>query len=338
MQNPQIIFPEARKVVLQDSPMPVPAEGEVLVKSRCTLISTGTELTMLSGDYPPGSLWDTRWGKFPVQPGYSNIGEVVGLGPGVEEAWLGARVASPGKHARYNVLPATALSRVPEGLAEEEAAFFTISGICMNGVRRAKVGWGDSVVVYGLGLLGQFALRYSRLSGAWPVIGVDVAPKRLALLPQDPGVHGVNPRETDALEAIRDLTRGRLADCAFELTGIAALIPEEIKAIRRQGRFAILSSPRGNTDFNFCDLCHYPSISIIGIHTLSHPAVETGDYQWTFGRHTELFFDLLAAGQVETGSLITHRGTWEQGPALFEMLLEDRSEAMGVVMDWRGGD
>ena len=334
MNNPQIIFPEARKVLLQDSPVPVPGDGEVLVQSRCTLISTGTELTTLSGDYPKGSLWDTRWGKFPVLPGYSNIGEVVGLGPGADGSWLGARVASTGRHARYNVLPASALNRLPEGLVDEQAAFFTISGICMNGVRRAKVGWGDSVVVFGLGLLGQFAVRYSRLSGAWPVIGVDVAPQRLALLPADLGVHAVNARETDPLEAIRDLTRGRLADCAFELTGVASLIPDEIQAVRRQGRFAILSSPRGNTDFNFCDLCHYPSISIIGIHNLSHPACETGDYQWTFARHTELFFDLLAAGQVETAPLITHRGTWEEGPALFEMLLEDRSEAMGVVMDW----
>jgi threonine dehydrogenase-like Zn-dependent dehydrogenase len=337
MNNPQIIFPQAREVILQDSPMPVPGEGEVLVKSRCTLISTGTELTMLSGDYPKGSLWDTRWGKFPVQPGYSNIGEVVGLGPGVDDTWLGARVASTGKHARCNALPAATLTRLPEGLVDEEAAFFTISGICMNGVRRAKVGWGDAVVVFGLGLLGQFTVRYSRLSGAWPVIGVDVAPRRLGLLPDDPGVHALNPQETEALEAIKALTRGRLADCAFELTGVASLIPEEIQAVRRQGRFAILSSPRGNTDFNFCDLCHYPSISIIGIHTLSHPPVETNDYQWTFGRHTELFFDLLGARQIETAPLITHRGTWEEGPALFEMLLEDRSEAMGVVLDWTAG-
>ncbi len=338
MNNPQIIFPEVRKVILEDSPMPVPAEGEVLIKSRCSLISTGTELTTLSGDYPKGSLWDTRWGKFPVKPGYSNIGEVVGLGPGVDEAWLGARVASTGRHALYNVISASSLTRVPEGLADKDASFFTISGICMNGVRRAKVRWGDSVVVYGLGLLGQLTVRYSRLSGAWPVIGVDVAPKRLAMLPEDPGVYTVNAQETDSLEAIRELTRSRLADCAFELTGVASLIPEEIQAVRRQGRFAILSSPRGNTDFSFCDLCHYPSISIIGMHTLSHPAVETGDYQWTFARHTELFLDLLAAGQVETGSLITHRGTWEDGPALFEMLLEDRSEAMGVVLDWRTGN
>ena len=334
MNNPQIIFPQARQVVLEDMPVPVPGEGEVLIKSRCSLISTGTELTMLSGDYPAGSLWDTRWGKFPVQPGYSNIGEVVGVGPGVDEAWLGARVASGGRHALYNALPAAVITRVPEGIPDEQAAFFTISGICMNGVRRAKVGWGDAVVVFGLGLLGQFTVRYSRLAGAWPVIGVDVAPKRLAMLPDDPGVHGVNARETDSLEAVKELTRGRLADAAFELTGVADLIPQEIQAVRRLGRFAILSSPRGNTDFNFCDLCHYPSISIIGIHTLSHPAVETGDYQWTFPRHTELFLDLLAAGQIETAPLITHRGTWQDGPALFEMLLEDRSEAMGVVMDW----
>ncbi|HEY3397215.1 MAG TPA: zinc-binding alcohol dehydrogenase [Armatimonadota bacterium] len=335
MENPTVVFPGPKQVIIEDRPRPTLEAGEVLLQTRCSLISTGTELTIFSGEYPADSLWATRWGKFPATPGYSNIADVVEIAPDVDPSWLGRRVASGATHRRYMNLPTSRINLIqhPE-IPDEDASFFTISGIVMNGVRRAQVKWGDSVVIFGMGLLGQMTARYCRLSGAWPVICVDVSDARLAMLPDDPGIIRVNPRERAVLEVVEEATRGRKADCAFELTGNQDLIPQEITVVRRQGRFAILSSPRGNTDFNFCDLCHYPSITIIGIHTLSHPAVETLDYQWTFERHTELFFDYLAAGQVQTAPLITHRAPWSQAPEMFQMLLADRSAAMGVVLDW----
>lgn len=63
--------------------------------------------------------------------------------------------------------------------------FFTIAEIVMNGVRAARVQWGECAVVFGLGLLGQFATRFLRLSGAFPVFAVDLADHRLGLLPDD---------------------------------------------------------------------------------------------------------------------------------------------------------
>ena len=64
---------------------------------------------------------------------------------------------------------------VPNGIADEHATFFHIAAtIVMNGVRRGKVQWGECVVVFGQGLLGQLVSRFSALSGARPVVAIDI--------------------------------------------------------------------------------------------------------------------------------------------------------------------
>src|SRR5207302_5766520 len=91
MENPTVVFTEPGKVVIEDRPKPPPNRGQLLIRTRRSLISTGTELTILSGDYPPDSHW-SRYGKLPFVAGYSNVGEVIDVGAEVDAAWIGKRV------------------------------------------------------------------------------------------------------------------------------------------------------------------------------------------------------------------------------------------------------
>src|SRR5262245_55835792 len=142
--NPTVIFTEPRKVVIEERPMPTPQSGQLLIRSRSTLISTGTELTILSGEYPPDSHW-SRYGKLPFVAGYSNVGEVTAVGAGVDAEWIGKRVATHGPHARYVTASAESARRIPhDALPDEQAAFFTIAEIVMNGVRRSHLQWGEA--------------------------------------------------------------------------------------------------------------------------------------------------------------------------------------------------
>jgi threonine dehydrogenase-like Zn-dependent dehydrogenase len=133
---------------------------------------------------------------------------------------------------------------------------------------------------------------------------------------------------------IEKLTRGRLAEVVFEVTGLPNLIPKQFETLHRQGRYVVLSSPRGKTSFDFHDLCNAPSYTIIGAHNMSHPPLATPDYPWTMHRHAELFFDLVAEGKLAIDPLISHRERYTEAPRLYDMLLRDRSAAMGVVLDW----
>lgn len=333
-KNPTIVFEKPHRVVIEERKKPVPQNGELLICTRCTLISTGTELTILSGEFPPNSAW-SEYGQFPFIPGYDNIGEVIAVGANVDPGWIGKRVASGSHHELYHTIKieeARVIQR--DNVTDEQAAFFTIAEIVMNGVRRAQVQWGEAVVVFGLGLLGQLAVRFCRLCGARPVFGVDVSEYRLELLPKDVSVIPVNAKRENMASVVERFTRQRLADVVFEVTGDQHLIPEQFKTLKRQGRFVVLSSPRGATSFDLHDLCNAPSFTIIGAHITSHPPVESLDHPWTRKRHAELFFDLVADGELVVDTLISHRAPYNDALRLYQMLLKDRSKAMGVILDW----
>jgi len=332
-ENPTVVFTAPETVVIEDRPVPEPAEGQVLVKTRRTLISTGTELTILKGEYPKGSAWDA-YGKFPFVPGYDNVGDVVKVGPGVDESLVGRRLSSYGTHSMYAAVSTAEIRHVPEDTPDDLAAFGTIADIVFNGVRRGRPEWGESAVVYGLGLLGQMAVRALVFAGLKPVFAVDVSDERIARLPRHKRIVPVNPKTADLRKTVEEHTRGRMADVVYEVTGAASLLPKEFEALKTVGRMVILSSPSGATEFDFHDLCNAPSYTIIGAHGSSSPACETPYNQWTRPRNTELYFDMAADGDIEMESLISHREDYTKAPELYAMLLEDRSKAMGVILKW----
>jgi 2-desacetyl-2-hydroxyethyl bacteriochlorophyllide A dehydrogenase len=332
--NPTVVFVKPGEVALEQRDKPDPQGDELLIRTRCTQISIGTELTLLKGEFPAESIWGNL-ARYPLEPGYSNIGRVEKVGANVSGDWIGKRVATYSGHARYvTAKPRNARIVEHEAVSDEHAAFFTIAEIVMNAVRRSHLCWGESAVVYGAGPLGQLIVRFCRIAGVRPVVAVDMADSRLACLPRDAAVVPVNSRKDDVATVVKELTRGRLADVVFEVTGSAALIPEEFGALRDEGRFVIVSSPSGPTEFDFHDLCNWASYTIIGAHNRSHPPVATPGNPWTQFRHAELFFDLLGSGELDLDPLITHRPSYTEVCELYRMLLEDRSPAMGVLIDW----
>ncbi|MFH5801428.1 zinc-binding alcohol dehydrogenase [Haladaptatus sp. CMAA 1911] len=332
--NDTVVFPEPKSVAIEQFEIPEPDSGEVLVETSRSLISTGTELTLLTNDVPEGSVWDSI-SHFPVRgPGYCNIGEIVEVGAGVDEERIGTRVAVWEPHQRYTVVGKDDYHVVPDGVSDEEATFFGIAQIVMNGVRKGAVSWGESVGVYGLGLLGQLTVQFAHAAGARPVVGLDISIDRLGYLPDQPGIMGVNPSDEDVVGRLDEANHGRLVDTVLEVTGSPNAIPGEFEILREQGRLVVLSSPDGKTEFDFHDLCNRGSYHIVGAHVYSHPDRATPDNQWSKNRHAELFFEYLAEGTVDVESLITHRKSYDEAPDAYEMLLNDRSQAMGVVLEW----
>ena len=183
MKNPGVIFPKAGEVEFQDRGEQVIGPGDVLVRARRTMISAGTELTILSGQFPKKSAW-AAYGQFPFLAGYSAAAEVVKVGGQVASLSVGDLVAAPTPHVRYAAVPAGEVTLVRDGrVGLDQLPFVTLAQIVMNGVRRARLQWGEAVVVFGLGILGQLAARFCRLAGARPVIGVDPLEDRRAPSP-----------------------------------------------------------------------------------------------------------------------------------------------------------
>lgn len=334
--NPTIVFTGPRAVAVEDLPSPDPQAGEVLIRTHCTQISIGTELAVLEGDAPGGETW-REMRQYPYVAGYSNTGTIVAVGEGVSADWIGARVASWGPHGALVCVAADRCWRLPDSVSDEAGTFLSLAHVALHGMRRSGLVFGESAVVFGLGIVGQITAQLCRFAGVRPTVCVDAAAARLDKLPEDPALFPVNATEQDVAAAVREATRGRMADVVFEATGNGDLIPGELAALHNEGRCVIVSSPRQATLFDFHDLCNRPSYTIIGAHNWSHPMHATPQNPWTWERHTELYADLLASGALDVDRLVTHRVTVDETPELYARLLQDRTQALGVLISWPNG-
>jgi threonine dehydrogenase-like Zn-dependent dehydrogenase len=332
--NPCLRLTAPGKVEVVELPVPEPAAGEVLIRARRSLISTGTELTLFGARSRPDSTW-AEITQFPRPIGYSHVGEVVAVGGGVDGSWLGRRVESHADHDAYAVWPVADVRPVPDAVSDDDATFTTLAEVAMNGLRRVGLRWGESVAVFGLGIVGQLCVRAAAVAGAGPVFGVELSELRLGKLPRHPAVHPLRGGDVEELvAAVRARNHGRRVDVVVETTAEASLIPEELGLLRDLGRFLVLSSPRGATSFDFHDLCNRRSLTLVGSHGSSHPAVATPDNPWTGRRHGELFLDWLESGRVSVDGMISHRFSYRRAAEAYELLHTRRGEALGVLFEW----
>ncbi len=310
--NPSVFFTAPGVVEIVDQRQPEPKPGEVLIRTRKTLISTGTELTLPHARARQGSAWDGIT-QFPQPVGYSHVGQVVAVGEGVGSQWLGVRVDTHSFHSAYVTCAADQLRVLPGAVSDEDATFTTLAEVVMNGLRRSRLLWGESLAVFGLGIL--WAALCTNRKRSW--CGPDLR-SRTFRLPSwqatwPPWIHCFENAAGDGgstallRTAVEEHNRGRRVDLVVELTAVPELIPAEFDLVRDLGRFLVLSSPFDATHFDFHDLCNRRSLTIIGADGFSHPRVETPDNPWTGKRHGDLFLEWLATGRVTVSEMVSHR-------------------------------
>ena len=158
---------------------------------------------------PHSELDDQGWNI-----GYSAAGEVIAAGEGVTDLAAGDLVACAGagyaNHADYVSVPRNLVCRVPDGCALEAAATATVGAIAMQGVRRARLEFGERVAILGLGLIGQITMELVRAAGC-TVIGMDLDAGRVAKA-RAAGLEAGASSADEMKQVIRDSTRGRGAD------------------------------------------------------------------------------------------------------------------------------
>jgi len=335
MDSLDVVFTGPRQVEVLRQPVPEVGPDQVLVHASRSLISTGTEGIIYGRLFAPDTHWD-RWVKYPFRPGYSLVGQVVAVGPEVQ-GWRGLeRVALRSPHGQYTVASPSALTRIPDGVTDEDATWFGLSHIVQNGIRRAEHVLGDTVVVVGLGLLGQLVVQHVRLLGARRVIAIDTAPVRLRMARQHGATHCIEASAAEARASVMEITGGRGADVVYEVTGNAAVLPAALGLVRTLGKLLLLGDTGTPSEQRLTPDVVTRGLRIIGAHDVNPPAVGTDHTPWGRVEMAELFFEYVARGELKLADLITHRYKPTDAPAAYQMLADRRSEAMGVLFDWSG--
>ncbi len=325
MKAKRVIFKSRGVVEVEDFEVDGPRPGYLLIKTVCSLISPGTETAFLM------ALPNTP-GVFPQYPGYSNIGIVEDVGENVKDFERGDLVASATGHSSYVLVSKDDVLKVPEGLQAEEAAFFNLASIALQGARKGFIELGSSVVVVGQGLVGLLAMQFAALSGAFPLIAVDMISSRLKLSTKLGADYVVNSTEVDAIEEVMRLTDGQGADVVIEATGNPNAIPVALNMAGRLGRVVILGSPRGLSTVNFYMPIHRKGLIIIGAHNNVRPRYESLPHFWTAKDDMKLALKLMAKGKLKVRELISLKIPIERAPEAYRLIMERKKEILGVLL------
>ena len=330
MGSNNIVLTGKQQVELRQEAIPdLPADG-LLVKTRMSLISTGTECICYRGELEAGTHW-AGWVQYPFYLGYSNVGVVEQVGSAVTGYQVGDRVFSTAHHRQYHIVKPPA-AKIPAEISDESAAWSKLNGIAQTGVRRAELTMGAKVAIIGLGPLGQLLTQFARVMGAEEILAIDPVESRLAVAEAHGATQTFAGSAADAVEFVQAHTAGHLADVVFDATGHYAVFPLALKLVRRFGIMMLIGdSPQPGKQVLTSDIITR-QITVRGSHNENLSPNDAAE--WHFIRQVELLYKYIARGQMRVDDLITDRHAPQDAPDVYANLLEDRTKTIGVAFDW----
>ena len=221
------------------------AADEFLIRTERTFISAGTELAIYTGN-EAGVDQKGSWCAYPFCSGYSNVGIVEEIGAAVIRVSKGQRVFTLGAHAskvKYN--QNDLVVAVPEGIDPGVAAASRMAGVATSAMVVADRSLYQPVVmVFGLGLVGNFAAQSFRILGA-KVVGVDPIPARRQLAENCGISHTLPGGETSELkQGLKRLFGVEQADLCIDASGVTPVVLQALALTADVGQLILLGSPR----------------------------------------------------------------------------------------------
>ena len=307
--------------------------NRVKLKTECTLISPGTEFACLAGNTNRSDS-----SVFPKTLGYSAVARVLETGSAVTLVKPGDRcLCYHSAHRNYQFMPESNLVRIEDdALPAEEAVFCVVGCMGFQGVRRCRPEFGESLMVMGLGLLGQFAIQTAHLSGCFPVIALDFIEARRKTALELGADAAFSPDDPELKEKILKLTDGRGCDSVVEITGNPQAVVQGLGLTARFGRFSLVGCSRTPTEkIDFYNLVHRPGISVIGAHNMARPLQERRPGVWTMREDMALLLRFMSAKRLKSRPLLTMTADPAEAPGIYARLYARDPGLLGVVFDWR---
>ena len=331
--NAKVIqFVSQGKAELLDIDFPDPSDiapDMVYLKTICTLISPGTEFACINGSVSKN--------QFPMTLGYSAVATVMAVGANVTKFAVGDRcLCYHSAHRNYQLMPEHKLVKiVHDSLPSEEAVYCVVGCMGFQGVRRCRPEFGESLMVMGLGLLGQFAVQTAHLSGCFPVIALDYNEKRRQIALGSGADYAFSPGDPELEEKVRAVTDGKGADSVIEVTGNPQAVVQGLKLTARFGRVSLVGCSRTPTEnIDFYNLVHRPGISVIGAHNQARPLDDRRPGVWTMAEDMALLLKYMAAGRLQCRNLHTMTADPADAPGIYDRVYNRDPDMLGVVFDW----
>jgi 2-desacetyl-2-hydroxyethyl bacteriochlorophyllide A dehydrogenase len=331
----RVVFTAHETVVVEEMPVEMPGDYEILVRTERSLVSAGTELTNLLGQL-------SAFRGYPVYPGYSNVGRVVAAGARIKQPALGQRIVSMGRHASHFKLDLSPerpggpqyWQAVPEAVPAAEATFAVLGSVALHSVRKAQLQIGESAVIVGAGVVGQLITQFVYWSGCQPIVVLDLYDQRLERARQSGATLTLNPGSADPLAAVMQITGGRGADALFEGTRSAQTLPLMMRLAGQGGRLMVVGSLPGSVEIDPFSELQVKELQVIGCFQPASPVQGHAYFPWTQQRNRQVFLNLLESGKLKVNHLITHRAPYSAAPELYAMIRQGGGDWLGVIFEW----
>jgi predicted dehydrogenase len=361
------------EVALRDVVVPQCGSKRILVRTRHSLISLGTERSTIelgrksllgkAASRPDlvrrawdkakkeGLLktWREAMGRLdtPTPLGYSSAGVVVECGLAATDFSPGDRVACVGQgfasHAEFVSIPVNLATRIPEGVSDEEAAFGMLGIIALHGIRCANLSFGSRVVVMGLGLLGLLTIQMLRAYGC-EVIAIDPAQDKISVASRL-GFNGLVNNPSD-LEDMAHARSGGFGVDAVIITAASkerSLVDQAITLCRVKGRIVVVGTADIHPDRNELWQKEIELVvsraagpgSLDPLYEVEGIDLPIGDVRWTQKRNLQEFLRLIAEKKVDVQTLITQRFDITEAEAVYAQFVKgELAQPIGVMLNY----
>jgi 2-desacetyl-2-hydroxyethyl bacteriochlorophyllide A dehydrogenase len=331
-----ILINAPRDISLKEVPDPARKENEVLIKVRGMGIC-GSDIAAYKGinplvTYPriigheiAGEILETPRSETEIMPGDRVVIEpCVYCGqcyPCMNKRTnccenLAVRgVHIDGGMSEFCFHPRHLIHKVPVAVSWMHLAMVEPLTISIHAVKRARLAKGEHLVVTGSGPIGLLAAQYALVIGAVPIM-VDPIDERLAFARALGIPHGINPIRESAVERIKEITGGRMAEAMVEASGNDAAIRSSIDYVAYSGRISLVGWPKGEVSL-MTAMFTKKELDVMGSRN------SLGDFPESI--------DLIASNKIDAASLVTRKVSFEEIPAAVKEIAAYPEKFMKVV-------
>lgn len=326
---------------VEDIPVPRPGPKDALIRTKACGIC--------SGDVMP---WYIEK-KAPLVLGHEPAGEVVEHGKEVVSFKQGDRVfvhhhapcfvckhcrrgdyvqcrtwrASkiiPGGISEYILIPGINLEndtlQLPDDMGYEEGAFIEPAACVIKGIKRARIRRGDTVLVIGLGVMGQLNVLLAGKYGAGKIIGADLVKYRLDMAKSFGADEVIDVSGHNLIDGLRDITKGEMADIVIVGPNSVQAMQDGLSSVAPGGTVLLFTPARPGERLEVDpNEIYFKDISLVTSYSCG-PA-DTADA-----------LELIDKKVIEPGRFITHRFPVEKTAEAFRLTAEARDSLKSLIV------
>ncbi len=301
------------KRLVDDWPAPAtPTGSQVLTRALLTGVTNGTERNdLIGGNYarPTDAL--------PGGCGYQNVGEVIEVGPDVEELAVGDVLYMSQDHLEFCLEDEDGLHiKLPDDVEPRHAALFGVGGVAMRCCRNADLRMGDRFLVVGAGIVGQLAAQIANAMGARVTL-CDIDDRRLTVA-----------REIGAAEEVVSVAGEQWAEqipdagfrAVLDVAGVPGMEDDLIRAAEHGGSVLFIAG-RHKVEYTF----NRGQGREITIKQNSH--FDTSDL--------DNLCRLVRRRLVQFAPIIQDTVRVAEAAGVYDTLRDEPALLLGTVFDWR---